>query len=92
MCSVGLCVRHLENSLDSPGPRPRSGLGPGPRPGVPAPLFLYLQPLSIELEVMLVVESVIEAAAVGKLDNALAFPRRIHVRIGHFSGRAEEVF
>ena len=28
---------------------------------------------------MLVVESVIEAVAVGKLDNALAFPWKIHV-------------
>ena len=41
---------------------------------------------------MLVVESVIEAAAVSELDDALAFPRRIHVGIRHFSGRAEEVF
>ena len=41
---------------------------------------------------MLVVKSIVQAAALGELDDPLAFPRYIHVRISHFTGRAEEVF
>ena len=39
---------------------------------------------------MLVVKSIFQAAALGELDDSLAFPRYIHVRIGHFTGRAED--
>jgi hypothetical protein len=86
-------------------PRPGSGLGsrtgsgsgrsgPGPgartRPGVVA-LSPDLEAAAVQFEVVHAVEGVLHAAAVGKLDEALAGARGVRVGVRDLAGLAEEV-
>ena len=77
-----------------PRPGPASAAAPAPRAApaaAPAALLLDPQPLSVQLEVVLVVERVLEASAVGELDDAVAGAGDVHVRVGDVSRGAEEV-